>query len=208
MMSLKLLLVFAITEFVVTLTPGPAVLLVVSQGMNAGFRACLNGILGIESSNLIYFALSALGLGAVLAASANLFQVIKWAGAIYLIVVGLGMLIRKGKGNQQRAERVTGKGKLRLFSQGMITQLTSPRAVVYFTALLPQFVAPGGRVVEQFIVLGLVSLAVEFPVLIIYGWLAERGGRLIPERYSALPERIAGLLLICAGAGLASLKRP
>ena len=76
-MSVKLLLVFAFTEFLLSLTAGPAVLLVVSQGMMAGFRLSLQGAVGILTGNAIYFFLSALGLGTLLLASASLFQFIK-----------------------------------------------------------------------------------------------------------------------------------
>jgi homoserine/homoserine lactone efflux protein len=75
-MSIRLLLIFAITEFLLCLTPGPAVLLVVSQGLKSGFKSSLRGTAGILTGNAIYFALSALGLGALLMSSATLFQII------------------------------------------------------------------------------------------------------------------------------------
>jgi homoserine/homoserine lactone efflux protein len=88
-MSFKLLLVFAMTEFLLSQTPGPAVLLVVSHGMKVGFRPSLRGTLGVLAGNAIYFVLSALGLGALLLASATLFQAIRWLGAAYLVFIGL-----------------------------------------------------------------------------------------------------------------------
>jgi threonine/homoserine/homoserine lactone efflux protein len=211
-MSLKLLLVFAVTEFLMSLTPGPAVFLVISQGMHAGFRGSLRGIAGILAGNTIYFALSALGLGALLVASASLFQIIKWLGIAYLIVMGVRMVLKR---ETKDAVGQKMKSRLALFSQGLITQLSNPRAIVFFTALLPQFISPGARnpgwmggsMAAQFVVLGLVSIAVEFPVLAAYGWLADRGGNLIPQRFSALPERVAGAFLIGAGIGLAAMRR-
>lgn len=207
-MSIKLLLVFAVTEFLLSLTPGPAVFLVVSQGMKAGFKPSLRGTLGILSGNAIYFALSALGLGALLLASATLFQVIKYLGAAYLIFIGVKMLISKSETIKEGEQTVAPRRPLRLFSQGLITQLSNPKAIVFFTALLPQFVTPGEAMFEQFIVLGLVSIAVEFPVLAAYGWVAERGGKLIPERFASLPDRVAGVFLIGAGVGLAAVRKP
>ena len=206
-MSLKLLLAFAVTEFLMSLTPGPAVLLVVSQGMKAGFRPSLRGTLGIEVGNAIYFVLSALGLGALLIASANLFQVIRWLGVAYLILIGLKMLIFKRRVEDNSEPVVTTSNSSKLFFQGLVTQLANPRALVFFTALLPQFISPGTRVVEQFVVLGIVSMSVEIPILATYGWLAARGGRLIPEKLSFLPDRIAGACLVGAGAGLASMRK-
>jgi homoserine/homoserine lactone efflux protein len=155
----------------------------------------------------LFFALSALGLGALLMASANLFQVIKWLGAAYLIVIGIKMLFTK---HSMEADKlpVTSRRSLKLYSQGLITQLTNPKAILFFTALLPQFVSPASHVFKQFVVLGIASIAIEIPVLLAFAWLAERGGRLIPKAFSTLPERIAGVFLIGAGAGLASIRRP
>jgi len=207
-MPLKLILVFALTEFMVSLTPGPAVLLIVSQGVTDGFKSSLRGILGIETGNAIFFVLSALGLGAVLAASANLYQVLKWLGACYLVFIGIRMLVTKRDfgaaiGGPARSQR-----SLRLFSTALITQLANPKAIVFYSAILPQFVSANRGVVTQFLLLGVVSIAVEVPVLMAYSWLAGRGGRLLPQRLLLLPERVAGLCLIAAGAGLASMRRP
>jgi threonine/homoserine/homoserine lactone efflux protein len=207
-MSLKVVLVFAIAELFLSLTPGPAVLLVVGQGMKHNFVSSIRGTLGILCGNTIYFALSALGLGAVLLASARLFTAIKWAGAVYLIYLGVKMLFAKaeeetdGPGNS-----IAPKRSLKLFVQGLITQLSNPKAIVFFTALLPQFVAPEGNVFQQFLVLGIVSISVEFPVLLAYGWLAERGKRLLPRgRFSTLPDRIGGAFLVGTGIALALKK--
>ena len=205
-MSLKLILLFAVTEFLVSLSPGPAVLLVVSQGMRTGFKSSLRGIVGIETGNTIFFALSALGLGAVLMASANLFQVVKWIGAVYLIVTGIRMIFSKHAMPQAPNTIVTTRRSFALFSQGLLTQLINPKALIFYAALLPQFIAPGA-VVKQFVVLGIVSMCVEVPILMGYGWLAERGMSLLPKKFSALPDRVAGVCLLGAGAGLASMRK-
>lgn len=207
-MSLRLLMVFAIMEFFLCLTPGPAVMLVVSQGMKNGFRPSLRGALGIMTGNTIYFALSAFGLGAMLLASATLFQIVKWVGAAYLILIGLRMMFTKARQQTVSQEPMTRKHSVKLFSHGLITQLSNPKAIVFFSALLPQFIVPGERMLEQLVVLGIISIAVEFPVLLGYGWMAERGSRLLAGgRLSALPERIAGGFLIGAGVSLAVTRK-
>jgi homoserine/homoserine lactone efflux protein len=206
-MSIKVLLVFAVTEFLLSLTPGPAVFLVVSQGIKVGFKPSVRGTLGILTGNAIYFALSALGLGALLTTSAALFQAIKYIGAAYLVFIGIKMLISRSEVAQADGQAVPLNRSLRLFWQGLITQLSNPKAIVFFTALLPQFIATNTDMFPQFLLLGVVSIAVEFPVLLAYGWMAERGGEFIPERFTSLPDRIAGVFLIGAGLGLASMRK-
>ena len=207
-MSLRVLLVFAITEFLLCLTPGPAVLLVVSQSVRSGFKSSLRGTAGILTGNALYFALSALGLGALLMSSASLFQIIKWVGVAYLIFIGLKMLLAKKRLADSNQLPTAQKGSMRLFSEGLVTQVSNPKAIVFFSALLPQFVSSGGGVLKQFTVLGIVSLAIEFSVLLSYGWAAERGSRLaLKGRFSLLTDRIAGGFLIGAGLGLAATRR-
>lgn len=208
-MTLKLLLIFAVTEFLLSMTPGPAVLLVISQGMKFGFASSIRGTLGILTGNAIYFALSAAGLGALLIASATLFEVIRWVGVAYLVYVGIRMLISKADAEIIVDRSISYRRSLRLFSQGLITQLSNPKAIVFFTALLPQFISPGNQVFQQFLVLGITSIVVEFPILLVYGLIAERGVHLIPKgRLSAVPDRVAGAFLIGAGIGLASMRKP
>ena len=206
-MSTRLLFVFAVTEFLLCLTPGPAVLLVVSQGLRGGFKSSQRGILGVLAGNAIFFLLSALGLGALLMSSAALFQIIKWAGAAYLVFIGLKMLLTKGSKTNSDLSIET-KPSMKLFSEGLVTQLSNPKAIVFFSALLPQFLTPDGGVLEQFAILGIVSLGIELCVLLTYDWAAERGGRFILRgRFSVLTDRIAGGFLIGAGLGLVVSRR-
>lgn len=212
-MTVELLLIFAATMIFLAMTPGPAVLVVVSQGMRYGARQSLQGTLGILTANAIYFALSAAGLGALLLASATLFQTLKWLGAGYLIFLGVKLLFAKStakasekpaSGTTEVERRICG----RLFLQALITQLSNPKALVFFAALVPQFITTGDDVPLQFLVLGAISIAVEFPVLAAYGWLAERGRRLLPEgKLATLPDKIAGLFLIGTGISLATIHK-
>jgi len=201
-------MIFAVTELFLCLTPGPAVLLIVSQSMRNGLKSSLRGALGILTGNTIYFALSALGLGALLLASATLFQIIKWVGAAYLVFIGFKMLFAKARPQNPNQDAPARNRSVKQFSQGLITQLSNPKAIVFFSALLPQFVTPGERVIEQLVILGIISIAVEFPVLLAYGWMAERGSRLLAGgRFATLPDRIAGGFLIGAGVSLATVRR-
>jgi len=197
------LLLFAATDLVLCLIPGPAVLLVISQAVRRGRRSSLRGAMGILSGNSIYFALSAAGLGAVLIASRQLFEILRWVGAAYLIIIGAKMIVARGGAMEGEVEDRAG---MRSFAQGLLTQLANPKAIVFFTALLPQFIdLRAGHLALQFVVLGAISISIELPVLIMYGWLADRG-RALYGRHGRMFERIAGGFLVAAGLKLAATR--
>ena len=200
-MSASGLLLFAAMELVLCLTPGPAVLLVISQAMRRGFRSSLRGALGILTGNSIYFALSAVGLGALLIASARVFEVLRWFGAAYLVFIGLKMIFAR-----KEPDTAAPKTEERSFVQGVVTQLANPKAIVFFTALLPQFIDPkAGRLPLQFLILGVISIFIELPVLAAYGFLADRGRELY-GRHGGWVERFAGGFLVAAGVKLAATR--
>lgn len=192
-MSLSNLLLFSAMDLVLCLTPGPAVLLVMSQAMRRGFGPSLRGAGGILAGNTIYFALSATGLGALLIASKTVFQGLKWAGAAYLVFIGLRMILTRKTAGETAPQQPAGG-----FVQGLLTQLSNPKAIVFFTALLPQFIDPHGPVALQFFVLGVISMVIEFPVLAMYGFAADRG-RALYGRHGKTVERVAGGCLVAAG---------
>jgi homoserine/homoserine lactone efflux protein len=208
-------LLFCATETLLSLTPGPAVLLVVGQGLGRGGRAGLAAACGILSANAMYFALSATSLGAILLASSQLFTAIKWLGAVYLIVIGLQMIVRPenlldttpveqsfGSAHQSAAPSVSS------FWRGFVTQAANPKALVFFTALLPQFITPGAGVPLQVLILGTSSIVLEFGVLGLYVAASTRARRWTnAPGLSAALQRSAGALLIVAGAKLAVTER-
>lgn len=198
---------FAGTETVLCLTPGPAVLFVLSSALSAGARKSVFSNLGILAANTGYFVLSAAGVGSLLLASFDLFSVVKWIGAAYLIFLGLRALFGKtsvlAAGIEEKQTR-----PLRIFGDGFILQASNPKAIVFFTALLPQFIDPRVPVVPQVAILALTSMVIEFSVLLGYGIAAGRASELARQpRYAAWTNRTAGVLLICAGAGLAAIRR-
>jgi threonine/homoserine/homoserine lactone efflux protein len=197
-MSPSHLLLFAATELLLSMTPGPAVLLVVSQGMRRGFASSRRGAAGILTGNAVYFALSAAGLGALLIASKRVFDVLQIAGAAYLVLIGLKMAFLPSR-------RVDESSSLRegSFLQGLVTQLANPKAIVFFTALLPQFVDSSQPMTRQFVILGVTSILVELPVLLLYGLAADRG-RAVYGKHARLIERLSGACLLAAGAKLAA----
>jgi homoserine/homoserine lactone efflux protein len=201
-MSWELWLAFCATEAVLCFTPGPAVLFVTSVAMARGLRAGLAGALGILAGNLFYFALSGTGIAALILASGRLFTALKWAGAAYLAWIGVRMLLSRS----QPAPAVAPQPVSRSFVRGFVIQAANPKALVFFVALLPQFIDPGAPVGLQLVILGASSLVIEMAVLALYAGLAARARMVGGERWSGPLERIGGGFLVAAAARLALVR--
>jgi homoserine/homoserine lactone efflux protein len=195
---------FMVTETALCLTPGPAVLFVVSQALSHGAVRSLWANLGILTANALYFVLSALGLGAILLASHKVFLVIRWAGAAYLIYLGLMTFLGKGKALSVSEDTADEKVGRRLLARGVILQAANPKSILFFTALLPQFIDPKSPVGWQVLILAVSSVVVEFFVLGGYGFFAASAAGLAKQpRYARLTGQVAGVCLILAGTGVA-----
>jgi homoserine/homoserine lactone efflux protein len=208
-MTLEAWLLFCVTLTVLCFTPGPAVILVVSQTVTRGARAGLAASLGILTANAAYFAISGTGLGALLLASREAFTVLKWMGAIYLIWLGI-QLFRSGgsppsPSNESDRDMTSGG---RAYLMAVMTQGANPKALLFFTGILPQFIHPESPVAPQILLLGISAVVIEFLVLALYvaafraaeSWMRE------PRVAKAL-RRVGGGLLIGAGVRLALIER-
>jgi len=201
-------LLFVMTEAVLSVTPGPAVLYVLSQAIQRGPGKSVWGSWGILSANAMYFALSATSLGAVIVASYKLFFLIKWAGAAYLVYLGVRSFVGKSSVMAIPAAESDGRSGPRVLRDGFFLQAANPKALLFFTAILPQFINPHRNVALQILVLGISSILVEFAILFTYGQLAGRALATARDpRFEKLTNRIAGSMLIGAGVGLARLNR-
>jgi homoserine/homoserine lactone efflux protein len=199
---------FVVTEAVLSITPGPAVLFVLSHGVRQGARKSIWASLGILSANAMYFALSATSLGALIIASYDLFFLIKWAGAAYLVYLGLKCFSSKSSMLKMPEEKSRAVSNFRIWRDGFLLQGANPKALLFFAAILPQFIEPSYSIPVQILILGASSIVVEFFILLIYGQLAGRTLSLAKNpRFEKISNRVAGGLLISAGLGLARLRR-
>lgn len=198
---------FALTEGALCLVPGPAVLLVIAQGLAQGGRASIFANLGILAGNTIYFALSAAGLGAVLMASWEVFFAIKWIGAAWLVWLGVTAFFGKSSTLSVTAARQRPR-PVKMLLNGAVLQLANPKAILFFTALLPQFIDPAAPLLAQFLILAVTSVVIEFLVLLGYGTLAGRAAVAAqrPELTRWI-NRVSGSLLVAAGVGLAAIRK-
>jgi threonine/homoserine/homoserine lactone efflux protein len=157
------LVLFALATLLLTASPGPGVLYVtarsIAQGRGAGFAS----MFGIESGELVWLAATATGLAALLAASVAALTILRFAGAAYLIYLGIQ--------RWRHAEEIVTPGRERLgriYVQGMVTQLVNPKVAVFFIAFLPQFLMPNAPIAPQVLVLGVIYIAVALMVDVTY----------------------------------------
>jgi homoserine/homoserine lactone efflux protein len=162
-------------ETALSLSPGPAIFYTVSQGARGGLSRTWPAALGILSANAIYFALSATSLGAIIAASATFFTYAKWLGAAYLVYLGVRALLSAGHSHDVALTGHTApvrSDRRRVYIGALTLQLANPKALLFFLALLPQFIDLKSSVTEQMGILAATSTIPEFCILMSYGWLA------------------------------------
>ncbi len=201
-MSIKVFLLYLATWLVVALTPGPAVMCSMAQSTRYGFRASLAGISGIQLGNFLFFVCIALGLGALLSTATVAFTVLRVLGALYLFYLGVRIIVstfvRSPVVPTQRV--VVAAAHRSLFLQGLLIQLTNPKALLFVSALLPQFIEPHRSVPLQLSILVFTTIAVDAIVLSSYAFLAQRGVQSFQGScVSAWLERVFGAALVLFG---------
>ena len=133
---------FVLSGFLLNITPGPDTLYIVGRGSTQGLRAGVVAALGIGAGTLVHICAAALGLSAILAASATAFTVVKIVGAVYLLYVGISLIRSAGVSKSSPSGAVTRPAGMRsIFAQGFLTNVLNPKVALFFLAFLPQFVA-------------------------------------------------------------------
>ncbi|MEL7445019.1 MAG: LysE family translocator, partial [Pseudomonadota bacterium] len=162
-------LIFALTTFVVVITPGPAAIAVATQASGNGVWRTQMAIAGVAFANVVFFILSATGISASIIASDTLFAVIKMLGIAYLCYLGLSAIFSASGGLQVGS---SDKTRLRtLFGKGFVVEFANPKALLYFAAILPQFIDPAMPMAPQFLIMGLTTLAFDVMAYTAYATL-------------------------------------
>ncbi|MEM9250374.1 MAG: LysE family translocator [Pseudomonadota bacterium] len=200
---------YVLTVLALMSTPGPSQLLMLSNSGVHGFRRSLATAAGDLSANAAQMLAAGLGLAALLAASATALSAIKWAGVAYLVWLGLRMIRRAGvSGGGATAQRARASLKA-LWMQGFLTSAANPKAVVFFAALFPQFIAADAAFWPQFLILSATYIVMDGLFLSAYGlgssWIVAR----FRGEARVWVERIGGGFMIGAAVllGLKSLSR-
>ncbi len=172
-MSLEVYIVFLLATIVVVFSPGPAAITVASQGASNGAKKSLFGVFGVASANVVYFFLSATGIASLIIASNTLFAIIKWVGVLYLLYLGFNALLSKNSVIKVDAQSSQTKLK-KMFLQGFIVELANPKALLYFSALIPQFLDVSQSIYEQLLIMGITCFVIDCIAYGLYGFFGDR----------------------------------
>ncbi len=205
-MHIDVWLLYAGATSLLSLTPGPNGLLALTHGGLFGARRTMATALGGVSGFVVLIALSMSGLGALLMASEELFSVIRWLGAFYLMWLGYRtwrtpVSLRSASSDRDRTRSFNS-----LFTEGLVVALSNPKAILFFAAFLPQFLDPQGSLLQQFAIMALTLAVIEF---IFEVALAASSERLLPwlsrDRHSRWFQRATGGVFVGAGVALLAI---
>lgn len=205
-MPIETILLFLIMDMMFCLTPGPATMVTVSHalpaGREGGMRGAIGPMVGVNTGNFIWYALSAFGLIAIIQAFPLVYAALRWIGVAYLIWMGMGML--RSSGARLSGASATEAGFRKGFINGLAVHMSNPKALLFYTAIIPPFIDPSGNLWLQFAILAGLTVITETTGLTFYAAIASRlrnlGQAGDPQR---LFQNIAGIVLILAAVVLA-----
>jgi homoserine/homoserine lactone efflux protein len=203
---MQLYLLFLIMAGVTVLSPGPGVVMTLTNSLQYGLRGTLGGILGIAFGALIVAAISATSVGILLATSALAFSLLKFVGAAYLIY--LGIKLWKSPPLKIAAQPAQEAGMGKRFVEGLSLQITNPKAVFFFISIFPQFINLNSNYSAQFALLVFTYIALVLAIHSLYALVAKRAKRWITsERGGKVVNRTASATFVAFGVALASAQK-
>jgi len=204
-MSIETWLAFAAASAVLLIIPGPTILLVVSYALGQGWRTALPMAVGVALGDFTAMTLSMLGIGALLAASATVFTILKWIGAAYLVWLGI-KLFRAG-GTLQAEPRRSAASSLRMLGHAWLVTALNPKSITFFVAFLPQFLDRSGDFWTQMLIFEATFLVLAFLNALGYALAASRARQAVANpRVLAIVNRTGGTLLVGAGVATVALR--
>lgn len=202
------LLLFAAVSCIGIATPGPTVLLALTNGSRYGLKRAAYGFAGAAASDFVLIFAVAMGLGALLAASVFWFTVVKWVGAAYLAYVGVRLLLSKGTFEVATdGDPTSGDSNRAIFLKSFLTAVTNPKGYLFFSAFLPQFIAPSSPLAPQYAALTAMFVLIDLGIMFGYAFLGARAIRLLKQAGARWLERICGAMLITLAGSLALYRR-
>ena len=197
---------FAAASLAFIAVPGPSVIYIVSRSLAEGRRAGIVSALGIQTGGLVHVLAATIGVSALLASSAVAFSVVKYAGAAYLIYLGLRKLLA-GEAPEERAAGPVGRRQL--YWQGVVVNSLNPKTALFFLAFLPQFVDPDGSTRGQLALLGITFVVIALTTDLIWAVVAGTAGAVLKRSrtFLRIQRYVSGTIFIGLGALAAATGR-
>ncbi|MGD8165473.1 homoserine/homoserine lactone efflux protein [Pantoea sp. FN0307] len=205
-MTIEWWMTYLLTTVILSLSPGSGAINTMSTSISHGYRGAAASIAGLQVGLGMHIVLVGMGLGALFSRSLLAFEVLKWAGAAYLVWLGIQQWRAAGAIDLDAVAEAM--PRRRLFQRAVLVNLTNPKSIVFLAALFPQFIIPHQPQAAQYLVLGVTTIVVDVVVMIGYATLARRIGVWIkgPHQMKLL-NRVFGGLFVAVGALLASARR-
>lgn len=197
-MTLELWLAFCAATMILLVIPGPTILLVVSYALGRGWAVAMPMAAGVALGDLTAMSLSLLGVGALLAASAELFTALRWIGGAYL--VWLGIRLWRAGGALDATARTDAAPPLKMLAHAWLVTTLNPKSILFFVAFVPQFIDPSGDFARQAVILTATFVALAFVNALGYAVLGTRARGLVRSpRAMRVVNRTGGSALVGAG---------
>ncbi|EDK29538.1 putative homoserine/homoserine lactone efflux protein [Vibrionales bacterium SWAT-3] len=212
-MSFDTWIYYLLAVLILTASPGPSSLLCMTKGVQSGFKLSIFTAFGSITAITGILTLSFTGLGVIIASSEVVFNVIKWTGAAYLIFLGWKSLRSSQQDyeqlpSQQSDSKVVKESIVSHYVSGFIVGASNPKAILFFTALFPQFIDPSLALLPQFAVFALTFAVMELSWLLVYAYLGAKSSNwLFAKGRAKVFNRVTGGVFIGAGALLSTTSR-
>jgi homoserine/homoserine lactone efflux protein len=207
-MDLSVWLTYLAATIILSVSPGPGVFSSLAAGLNHGFRRGMWNAVGMQFANFALMIVVSIGLGAILVASESLFNAVKWGGVAYLVYLGIVTWRSQPHRFDARADAPKGRTSREVFLKGFLVNLTNPKGIVFYVAVLPQFIDVARPQFAQYAILGLTTLVVDMIVMAGYIGLAARVLAVMKDAsHLRWINRILGGAFVGAGLALAAFRR-
>ncbi|TLM83208.1 LysE family transporter [Pseudarthrobacter sp. NamE5] len=204
-MQFSLWLALAGAGALISFTPGAGAINTMSNSLNAGFRRSIWGILGQQAALVIHVVIVALGVGVLVASSPVAFNAIRYAGAAYLVYLGIRQFLSRPNVEEKQAAVLRNEPAWSIFRRGLWVNLLNPKAIVFFLAFMPQFIRPEQPLLPQYAVLTATIVAIDILVMWFFFAAAARSFQRFTrtEQGQLVLSKVFGVLFIAVGILLA-----
>jgi homoserine/homoserine lactone efflux protein len=185
----------------VSFTPGAGAINTMSNSLTSGFRRSIWGILGQQAALVIHVMIVALGVGVLVASSPVAFNAIRYAGAAYLVYLGVRQFLSKPQLDEEKAESLRNEPAWSMFRRGLWVNLLNPKAIVFFLAFMPQFIRPEQPLLPQYLVLTATVVVIDILVMWFFFATAAKSFHRFTHnaRGQQILNRIFGILFVAVG---------